>query len=91
LKGTYHLLSFDTTWTTKKKNTLEMDIQTRRQQGDLISLLTKIRGRYTERWAGIDGYTDRQQGDIIRLLLFFRSKESRLKRRTRLMSWKLLY
>jgi hypothetical protein len=50
--------------------------------GDLISLLTKIRGvgeidsqRHT------DGITDRQQGDLINLLLLFQNKESRLKRK----------
>jgi hypothetical protein len=51
--------------------------QTHRQQGDLISLLTKISGD-TDRWTDTDGYTDRQKGDLISLLPFFQNKEIRL-------------
>jgi hypothetical protein len=39
---------------------------------DLISLLTKL--------GGGGAYTDRQQGNLISLLLFFKNKETRLKR-----------
>jgi hypothetical protein len=45
---------------------------THRQQGDLISLLTKIRAKYTDRWMD----KERQQGDLISLLTFFLNKES---------------
>jgi hypothetical protein len=42
----------------------------RRQQGDLISLLTKIMSGYADRRTDAYGYTDREQGDLISLLLF---------------------
>jgi hypothetical protein len=41
-----------------------------RQQGYLISLLTKIEG---------GGYTDRQQGDLISFFLLFQNKEKKLR------------
>jgi hypothetical protein len=49
-----------------------------RQQGDFISLLTKISEGYTERLAGMDirtdrdGYTERHEGDFIKLLFFLK-------------------
>jgi hypothetical protein len=39
-----------------------------RGTGDLISHLTKIRGRYIDKWTDTDGYIDRQQGDLISIL-----------------------
>jgi hypothetical protein len=62
------LLSFDATRTIYKKKNKGEQTQTHRQQGDLISLLTKIR----------EGYTDREQGGLISLLLFFQNKKSKL-------------
>jgi hypothetical protein len=59
-----------------KPKKLEEDKQTRRQQGDLISIVTKIKGD-----AQADGQTrkdaqkDRQQRDFIRLLSFFKRRK----------------
>jgi hypothetical protein len=44
--------------------------QTHRQQGDFISLLTKIRGMQRE--TDTDGYIYRQHDDLISLLSFFK-------------------
>jgi hypothetical protein len=50
----------------------EGDTQTQRQQGDLITLLIKIRGAIQ---TNTEGYTNWQQSDLISLLLFFQNKE----------------
>jgi hypothetical protein len=69
------------------------DTDIHREQGDLISPLTKIRGDgLTDRQQGDlislkneGGYTgrwtepDREQGNLIRLLSYFQNKESGLK------------
>jgi hypothetical protein len=65
------------TQTAQKTKKLGGDSQTQRQQGDLISLLKKIRGEGTQ--LRRDSRIHRQQGDLISLLLFFKNKESRLK------------
>jgi hypothetical protein len=70
---TNRLIFFDIT--DRKENEKKIG-ETHRQQGDIISLLTKIRERYTDRHRRIH----RQQGDLISVLLFFQNKESRRKR-----------